>query len=244
MAFHKNRPCYAFSAFSLAAALLSGHPATAQTVVVGLASTGSTAESNAATNGVSSYSLGFAFTVNSAVSVTSLGYFYDPSFNPNADQTIPYTSFNSPHEVGLYTQSGTLLTSAAVTSLGTQDGSFLYQNITPVTLAAGQRYVIAGVSGATDPYLYTYNDGSGASGMTVDPAITFGQNRYTVSDTLAYAGNTDTTLASGFFGPNFKIVPANASAAPEPGQWSVLAFTALGLGTVILRVRRRATAAK
>jgi MYXO-CTERM domain-containing protein len=240
---HRKAPvglCFALFALGCTA-LFPLRPAAAQTTVIGLAPTGSTAESNATTSGVSSYSLGFAFTANSAFSVTSLGYFYDPSFNPNADPTVPYTSFTSPHQVGLYTDSGTLLTSVDVTAQGTQDGFFLYQDIAPVTLSAGQHYVIAGVTGATDPYLYTYDDGSGASGITVDPAITYDQNRYTVSNTLAYAGNTDPTLASGFFGPNFKIVPASASAAPEPGEWSVLAFAALGLGTLIVRVRRRAS---
>ena len=224
--------CLLISSLGLTALALA-YPAAAQTTVIGLAPTGGTAESNAATAGVSSYSLGFAFTTaSSAVTVTSLGYFYDPNFDPSTP------TFASPHEVGLYTAGGTLLTSASVTSAGTQAGNFLFTSITPFVLTPSTQYVIAGVTGATDPYLYTYNDGSGASGITINPAITFNENRYTVSDTLAYASSTDAGLASGFLGPNFQISPA-ASAAPEPSQWGMLGLTVLGLSAGLYHARRR-----
>ena len=249
MAHHRHNLFSAYFLLGTAALILPLHPVAAQTTVIGLASAASTAESNAATAGVPSFSLGFEFTANSAVAVTSLGYFYDPTFNPNADPKTPYTSFTSPHQVGLYqvvpgtgttAESGTLLTQASVTTSSIQDGSFLYTSITPFALVPGTQYVIAGVTGATDPYLYTYVDVSGNSGITVDPAITYGQNRYAVSNTLAYAGDTDSTIASGFFGPNFQISNTlPVSAAPEPSQFAILGFAALGLGTLVLRVRRR-----
>lgn len=225
----------AASAFSAIALMLTVHPAAAQTPAIGLAPGGLGGEDTAANTGVSSYSLGFVFTANSAVSVTSLGYFYDPSFS----ETAP---FAKPHDVGLYTQDGTLLIQTSVTANGAQDGGFLYTDITPFALTPGTQYVVAGVTGADDPYLYAYNDSSGNSAITIDPAITYIQNRYAVSDTLAYPGSTDAGSEPGFFGPNFKTSPTGASTVPEPGQWAVFAFGALGLGTLIVRARRRQAA--
>ena len=225
----------AASAFSAIALMLTVHPAAAQTPAIGLASGGLGGEDTAANTGVSSYSLGFVFTANSAVSVTSLGYFYDPSFS----KTAP---FAKPHDVGLYTQDGTLLIHTSVTANGAQDGGFLYTDITPFALTPGTQYVVAGVTGADDPYLYAYNDSSGNSAITIDPAITYIQNRYAVSDTLAYPGSTEAGSDPGFFGPNFKTSPTGASTVPEPGQWAVFAFGALGLGTLIVRARRRQAA--
>jgi len=225
----------AASAFSAIALMLTVHPAAAQTPAIGLASGGLGGEDTAANTGVSSYSLGFVFTANSAVSVTSLGYFYDPSFS----KTAP---FAKPHDVGLYTQDGTLLIQTSVTANGAQDGGFLYTDITPFALTPGTQYVVAGVTGADDPYLYAYNDSSGNSAITIDPAITYIQNRYAVSDTLAYPGSTEAGSDPGFFGPNFKTSPTGASTVPEPGQWAVFAFGALGLGTLIVRARRRQAA--
>jgi len=197
----------ALAALGLTAAL----PAAAQTPAIGLAPGGLGGEDTAANTGVSSYSLGFVFTANSAVSVTSLGYFYDPNFS----KTAP---FAKPHDVGLYTQNGTLLIQTSVTANGAQDGGFLYTDITPFALTPGTQYVVAGVTGADDPYLYAYNDSSGNSAITIDPAITYIQNRYAVSDMLAYPGSTDASSEPGFFGPNFKTSPTGASTVPEPGQ--------------------------
>ena len=252
----------AASAFSAIALMLSVYPAAAQTTVIGFGPGAIGAEDNATDTGASSYSLGFAFTANNASLITSLGYFNDPSFDPahpfgsvvlNPKPTGTY-SYTSSHDVGLYQvipatslapETSLLLGSTTITSTSIADGDFLYNAITPIALVAGNQYVIAGVTGGTDPYVYAVQDSMGNDAKTVASPITYTQDRYAVSGTLAYPTITDGSSESGFFGPNFKITDTlPASAAPEPGQWSVLALAALGLGTLIVRVRRRAAAAE
>ena len=147
---HRLSPLLGLTAL---AALLpaTAPPAAAQTAVIGFPVPNLGAEINATAVGETGYSLGFAFTANSAISVTSLGYLYDPTYDP--------ATFAQPHAVGLYTESGTLLTSAFVTSKSTQDGYFLYASIVPATLVLGQQYVIAGETGATDPYWRSRHSG-------------------------------------------------------------------------------------
>ncbi len=186
--------------------------------------------------GASSYSLGFAFTADTASFVTSLGYFND-------------------HQVGLYQvvpgaavtpESGLLLGQTTITLASTARGDFLYNAITPIALLPGTEYVLAGVSGPQDPFIYNVEDDtrSDFTGLTVDPAVTYNQSRYAVSDTLTHAGSYDGS-EPGFFGPNFQISSTlAASAAPEPGQWSVLALVTASLSTLIVRVRRRTATAK
>ena len=262
----------AASAFSAIALMLTVHPAAAQTTVIGFTPSAYGVTSNAASTfgspggtgstASTSYSLGFAFTANRSAVVTSLGYFNDPSF----DLTQPFNTvslspepsgsyvYTSSHDVGLYQvvpataltpETGLLLGSTVITSTSTPGGDFLYNTITQIALIAGNQYVLAGVSGSQDPYIYNIEDDSkeiGGVGLTVDPAFIYNQSRYTVSDKLAYAGSNDGS-EPGFFGPNFQIMDTlPASAAPEPGQWSVLALAALGLGTLIVRVRRRQAA--
>ena len=228
------------SALGLTALALS-HPAAAQTPAITLSPGGLGAESNAASVGVSSYSLGFEFTANSPVFVTSLGYFYDPLFNPNS------STLTEAHQVGLYQvtpgvsgapESDMLIASASVTSAGTSNGNFLYTSITPTALVTGGDYVLVGVTGATDPYLYAYNDSNGNSAIAVDPAITYVQDRYVVSDTLAYAGSTDPGSEPGFFGPNMQTSPV-----PEASTTVSLGILlVLGMAGLVLTARRRAAA--
>ena len=253
----------AASAFSAIALMLTVHPAAAQTTVIGFASGATGVEDNAAnaqTIATGSYSLGFAFTANNASLITSLGYFNDPSFDPanpfgsvvlNPKTTGTY-SYTSSHDVGLYqiipatsltTETSLLLGSTTITSTSIADGEFLYNAITPIALVAGNQYVIAGVTGGTDPYVYAVQNSMGKDAKTVASPITYTQDRYAVSDALVYPTVTNGDSGQGFFGPNFQIMDTlPASAAPEPGQWAVFAFGALGLGTLIVRARRRQAA--
>lgn len=262
---NRIKPMTGACLLALAGLLTSVHPAAAQTTVIGFTPGAYGATDNAADAGVSSYSLGFEFTANSNVFVTSLGYFNDPSFDPrNPFNTVSLSpepagsySYASDHQVGLYqvvpgvgmtvAESGLLLGQTTITSAGTANGDFLYNAITPIALVAGDQYVIAGVTGARDPYLYNAEDDSttqGGVGLTVNQSITYDQDRYAVSSTLAYAGSTDPGSEPGFFGPNFQISNTlPTSAAPEPGEWAVLGLATLGFGTLVLRARCRQAAA-
>ena len=96
---------------------------------------------------VSNFNVGWSFTVNSPIVVTSLGYFDGGSLG-----------LNESHNVGIYTSTGTLLTSATVAagtaeplvaSTGTQPANgFRYQAISAYILAPGS-YSIAGLVGTT-----------------------------------------------------------------------------------------------
>lgn len=236
--------------FSLAA--LAACPAAAQTPALGFTPGASGVTENATDTGASSYSLGFEFIANSSQFVTSLGYFNDPSFDPNnpfgtvslsPEPAGTYTDASS-HQVGLYQvipgtavtpESGLLLAAATVTSSSTRSGDFLYSPLAvAVPLISGDTYVLAGVTGGTDPYLFNIEDDSqmpGGIGLTTS-GITYVQDRYAVSSTLAFAGATDTGSEPGFFGPNMLLSPV-----PEASTTVSLGLL-LSLGVLVLRVRR------
>ncbi len=168
---------------------MAGRPAAAQAPAVGFTPTAFAVEDNAADatgSPTGSFSLGFEFKANSLTLVTALGFFNDSSFTPaapfntvalNPPPTGSYTFANS-HVIGLYQVIGgvgTLLGSATVTKSSTANGDFLYQSLTtPLLLVTGGDYVLAGVTGPTDPYIYGVQDLNqpGSVGLTTNPAIT------------------------------------------------------------------------
>jgi hypothetical protein len=176
------------------------------------------------------YSLGWKFTTNSPINVTDLGY-YDAGAN----------GLITTHSVGIFDNTGVLLTSASVDA-GTTDplvGMFRYKSITPYLLAAGQTYIVAGTSGfspnpgGADPFSF------GVIGLTTDPSITipFPGDRYHLQadDTLTFP-----TASAGYnvmLGPNFQIGAPETSPVPEPGS---LALLACGGMSLLMRRRRRA----
>lgn len=104
------------------------------------------------------FTIGNRFTVGASdISVDALG-FYDDGQN----------GLIANHDVALWTGSGTLLRQVVV-SAGTVDplvGFFRYGTISPITLSAGQTYVVAGqYNDLTDSYTTNY------SGLSIDPAI-------------------------------------------------------------------------
>ena len=238
-------------ALGLLGAALSG-PALAQTPAVGFDPGTFGIEDNAKNTGAASYSLGFEFTANSAAFVTSLGFFSDPSFNPdfpsnsvtlNPTPTGTRTLADS-HAVGLYQIAGgisTLLASATVTSAGMRVGDFQYQSlITPVLLTPGGDYVLAAVTGATDPYVYAIQGGqTGGTGLVTN-GITYVQERYAVSSTLVLPTRTESIATPGYFGPNF-LTAAVPEASTTVGLGLMLALSLAGMG---LSARRRTSSSR
>jgi len=133
----------------------------------------------------------------------------------------------------------TLLAQATVTKAGTANGDFLYQSLsTPLLLVTGGDYVLAGVTGPTDPYIFDVQDSNqpGSVGLTTSPSITYVQDRYVSSSTLTFPGSTDAGSEPGFFGPNFLSAPI-----PEAStSLSLGLLLAFGLGGVIAARRRKA----
>lgn len=163
------------------------------------------------------WSLGFLFTVNSAINVTQLG-FYDAGDNGLTEQ----------HQVGIYSLGGTLLTSTTVSNSDPLDSHFRYNSIAPLSLAAGQQYVIAATTGSE---LYTYDP----TALATPSEITYVGSRFLQSSTLVFPDGFNDE--KGYFGPNFKF-ENGGGAVPEPSAL-ISAATASLIGLGVVRRRRR-----
>jgi len=107
-----------------------------------------------------------------------------------------------------------------------------------VLLATGGDYVLAGVTGPTDPYVFDIQDSSGNAALTTN-GITYVQDRYAVSSSLVLPTQTDANApfpsTPGFFGPNFLSAPVpEASTTVSLGLLLVL-----GAGALAWKSRRR-----
>jgi hypothetical protein len=100
---------------------------------------------------------------------------------------------------------------------------FLYNAVSPVTLLAGDYYVIEGVSGTVDDYTY------GVTGFSTDLPITVLGGNNQLNTGLNYDSSIDTTdpLA---FGPDFAGSPV-----PEPSSLLLLGSGLAGLAGMIKR---------
>ncbi len=158
------------------------------------------------------FTLGYEFTLSSAILVTDLGY-YDYLGNGLAES----------HQVGIWTTSGaTLLVQMTVPSgtVGTLNGGFRFAQVTsPVTLSAGT-YRVGGLStGSFDPFLI------GGSVATAS-GVTYVRDEQIQSASLAYPTlNTghNTPADAAIFGGNFAFT--SLTPIPEPST----AFAAAGL---------------
>jgi hypothetical protein len=195
---------------------------------------------NANTDGT--WDFATAFTVNSAVTVTGLGYYADPvTHNADGNQVAFYQCANA-----TCTSTGTLLTSTTVTNAFPVDGHFRFVTVAPITLVVGDTYEVAGVSNADN---YTWDD----TGFHVNSAISLlpglsGQDaRWQAINTpsfLTTSGTEDIGGEDGFWGPNvFFGTPTFTGTVPEPATWAmfILGFGAIGF---MLRTARRRNAGR
>ena len=132
------------------------------------------------------------------------------------------------HEVGLWTDGGTLLasTTLAAGTGATLDGHFRYAAIGAITLTAGSIYRV-GASDLANGDVYSWNN----NGETTN-GITLMGDRWDRGSGLLFPFQTDNV--SVLVGGNFRAV------VPEPGT---LALVALGGLLVLSRRRRSATLA-
>ena len=165
---------------------------------------------------------GFAFTTTLPVDVTALGIFAGPSL------TLPAGNFN----VGLWTTSGTLLASTAVTSSDPSQDSFYFHPITPISLSAGQDYVVGAQMGGG---VQTYFGGA----YTMADGVQYIGSRWTSSGSLTMPTDYDGSASDpGYLGGNFLV------STPEPSSTSLML---LGLFAILAGIagrsrKRQATA--
>jgi hypothetical protein len=160
-----------------------------------------------------------AVITNSAINVTALG-FYDATLTGSG--LVGLSNCDGCGEVGIYNSSGTLLVSGLVTTSGTLVGDFYYVSVPTTLLAAGQHYFVVGETGNSD---YTF----ATTGFAVSPDITFLQDAFVFSSTLAFPTSSDGFTqgdGGGFFGANFEESPAS-TATPEPSSILLLGSSLL-----------------
>ncbi len=135
---------------------------------------------------LSGYTLGSEFTAVSASQITHLG---------------ALSSLTTSRLVGLWNTSGALLASTTVLTTDPVTGAFRYHALTtPVTLTAGQRYLVGAYYSNTDPI--TYN-----ATVTTDARVNYYGYAYLNNVGLSFPSIrfTATTNAAGYFGASFML---------------------------------------
>jgi hypothetical protein len=157
--------------------------------------------------------LGWSFTVNSTITIGSLGLWNEGS-----------QALHSSHDVGLWTGTGSLLATTTITTASSPvpsnsgDGQWLFNTITPLTLNPGS-YVIGAQYAQTDP-----DQIRALTTATTISQITFEHERDIGSSSLAFPTNSFPSFDAGIFGPNLLT-----TAVPEPSSAIIAVFDAVGV---------------
>ncbi len=164
--------------------------------------------------------IGWSFSLTATTQVTSLGYFDFASDGLQFD-----------HSLGIYSSTGTLLTSATVPAGAgaTLLNGFRYVSISALTLSPGTYVVDATVQAFSD-YFYT-----GATTITTVPGIKYLGTRSSGGAGLVFPTGDQFSNPNGDFGPNFQVAPAAVSTVPDTGSTVLL----LGLGLSALLAAHR-----
>ena len=169
--------------------------------------------------------VGWRFTTNTDITVTSLGL-----FDWGSD------GFAGTYDLGLFASNGTTLATASI-GPGTSAsivGGFQYADISPLSLMGGQTYAVAFYSSASDapkclaPTLSEFEANSAINWIGTYVEYSTGSLQY---PTRLFTDSDD--VYPGTFGANFRFMEANV--VPLPGA-VFLGF--LGLGAAGMKLRQ------
>jgi len=164
------------------------------------------------------WTLGYSFLVNSAITVTGLGVFDD-----NSD------GLNVSHDVGLWDASGNLLASTTVAAgtVAPLNGFYRMASISGVSLTAGNIYYVGSVNGID-------NDGwlQDPSSLVAAPEITYLSRQYEFSGGGLVFPDLVGSGSTGYFGGNFEF---GTSTVPEPGSLLMLGSGVLAVAGAFRR---------
>lgn len=155
--------------------------------------------------------IGWRFTVNQQIEVSDLGVW-------NND-TAGAGGMDTPHPVGIWDESQTLICSVTVDVTGTIVGDWIYGSITPLILNTGETYTIGVEYYSDDDDSYI----SSASSMSTDPDVTWVNAVYPLEGDLGFVFPVLDSAASslGRFGPNFLF----SETALEQSTWGSIKAT-------------------
>lgn len=208
--FARSRAVALSCLLSMAAVAVSATPSTPAIV---LTSSGIVFESTP-------YTLGFSFSVQSAVSLDALGV-----WDRDAD------GLKAPGEVALWLDGDStplVLATVEGDKKAPLLGGFRWATVTPVLLSPGQVYVVG--SFLDDGWATSFGVGQGGSAV-VDERVAIVEDRFSTDLMLTYPDASSKSAGGAWLGANLQI-----SAVPEPEQAALLVA---GLAAIALLVRRR-----
>lgn len=179
-----------------------------------------------ATAGFPNRTLGYAFTVNSAIQIGQLGI-----WDMDGDGLL------GSHQVGIWNSDGSSLLATATIPGGsgtTLIDGFRYVSVSPFALGPGQ-YLAGAFTGSAGDAVIRFTT------ATTIPEITLGSTRFDPFVNGGFSGvfsaptgTQGNFFDSGYFGMNFRL----ANGVPEPSTWALLV---IGFGLAGSVMRRRKT---
>jgi len=164
------------------------------------------------------WTLGYEFTANSNMNLTHLGF-----FDWNQD------GLAQNHQIGIWDTAGNLLSTATVGNADPLTGFFRYTPIAPLTLTAGQNYIIGASNYRIDQAV---RSDLGGINLLVSPDISIVDGRWGNGANLGFPGNS--TSDPSIFYPTVSFQYTIAVAEPASGMALLFAVT-----VVAVRRRRR-----
>ena len=156
------------------------------------------------------YFLGYSFRVEQSFAVDALG-----AYDHGAD------GLGTTHRVGLWDAAENLLGSVTVHDGDPLNGTFRYRSLDgPISLTAGETYVLAAEVSAPDPYVYQATD------IVFDSRLTYLSSHWASDDNFGFPESLAGTRE--YMTANINIADA-VLAIPEPSSLALLGIGAVGL---------------